>query len=38
MSNASSAESGRVIAMGALDTPIGSKIALHIFTAEKGDY
>jgi hypothetical protein len=26
------------IAMGALDTPIGSKVALHIFTAEKGDY
>jgi len=26
------------VAMGALDTPTGSKIALHIFTAEKGDY
>ena len=26
------------IAMGALDTSTGSKIALHIFTAEKGDY
>ncbi len=26
------------IAMGALDTPTGAKIALHIFTAEKGDY
>lgn len=26
------------IAMGALDTRTGSKIALHIFTAEKGDY
>ena len=26
------------IAMGALDTPTGSRIALHIFTAEKGDY
>lgn len=38
MNNASSAESGRVIAMGALDTPIGAKIALHIFTAEKDDY
>ena len=24
--------------MGALDTPTGSKIALHIFAAEKGDY
>lgn len=26
------------VAMGALDTSAGSKIALHIFTAEKGDY
>jgi hypothetical protein len=26
------------VAMGALDTPTGSKIGLHIFTAEKGDY
>jgi hypothetical protein len=26
------------VAMGALDTPSGSKIALHIFAAEKGDY
>jgi catechol 2,3-dioxygenase-like lactoylglutathione lyase family enzyme len=26
------------IAMGALDTPTGSKIAVNIFTAEKGDY
>jgi hypothetical protein len=26
------------VAMGSLDTPTGSKIALHIFTAEKGDY
>jgi hypothetical protein len=26
------------VAMGALDTPTGSKIALHIFAAEKGDY
>jgi hypothetical protein len=26
------------IAMGALDTPTGARIALHIFTAEKGDY
>lgn len=26
------------IAMGALDTSTGSKLALHIFTAEKGDY
>ncbi len=26
------------IAMGALDTSTGAKIALHIFTAEKGDY
>ncbi|MGK2927883.1 MAG: GFA family protein [Lysobacterales bacterium] len=26
------------IAMGALDTSTGLKIALHIFTAEKGDY
>jgi len=26
------------VAMGALDTPTGSKITLHIFTAEKGDY
>ena len=26
------------VAMGALDTPTDSKIALHIFTAEKGDY
>lgn len=26
------------IAMGALDTSTGSKIALHIFAAEKGDY
>jgi hypothetical protein len=24
--------------MGALDTPTGAKIALHIFAAEKGDY
>lgn len=26
------------IAMGAIDTCIASKIALHIFTAEKGNY
>lgn len=26
------------VAMGALDTPSHSKIELHIFTAEKGDY
>ncbi len=26
------------VAMGSLDTSTGSKIALHIFTAEKGDY
>ena len=26
------------IEMGALDSSTGSKIALHIFTAEKGDY
>lgn len=26
------------IAVGALDTPIGGSIALHIHTAEKGDY
>ena len=26
------------VAMGALDTSTGSMIALHIFTAEKGDY
>lgn len=26
------------VAMGALDTSTGSKIALHIFTEEKGDY
>ena len=26
------------IAMGVLDTSTGSKVALHIFTAEKGDY
>lgn len=26
------------IAMGALDSSTGAKIALHIFTAEKGDY
>lgn len=26
------------VAMGAIDTPTGSKIALHIFAAEKGDY
>jgi hypothetical protein len=26
------------VAMGAIDSPTGSKIALHIFTAEKGDY
>jgi len=26
------------VAMGALDTSTGSRISLHIFTAEKGDY
>ncbi len=26
------------VAMGALDTSTGSRIALHIFTTEKGDY
>ena len=26
------------VATGALDTPTGARIALHIFTAEKGDY
>jgi hypothetical protein len=26
------------IAMGALDTSTGAKVALHIFAAEKGDY
>lgn len=26
------------VAMGALDTSTGSRIALHIFTEEKGDY
>ena len=26
------------IAMGALDTPTGTRLAIHIFVAEKGDY
>ena len=26
------------ISMGALDTPTGTRLALHIFVAEKGDY
>ena len=26
------------ISMGAFDTPTGTKLALHIFVAEKGDY
>ncbi len=26
------------IAMGAFDTPTNTKLALHIFTADKGDY
>jgi len=26
------------IAMGAFDTPTGTKLAVHIFTGEKGDY
>jgi len=26
------------IAMGAFDTPTGTRLALHIFVAEKGDY
>jgi hypothetical protein len=26
------------ISMGSLDTPTGTKLALHIFVAEKGDY
>lgn len=26
------------IAMGALDTPTGTRLAMHIFVAEKGDY
>lgn len=26
------------IAMGALDTPTGTQLAIHIFVAEKGDY
>jgi hypothetical protein len=26
------------VAMGALDTPTGTKLAIHIFVAEKGDY
>jgi hypothetical protein len=24
--------------MGALDTPTGTRLAIHIFVAEKGDY
>lgn len=26
------------VAMGALDSPTGTQLAMHIFTAEKGDY
>jgi hypothetical protein len=26
------------IAMGAFDTPTGTRLAIHIFTADKGDY
>jgi len=26
------------ISMGAFDTPTGTKLALHIFVTEKGDY